>query len=159
MLSRRILVAATISVAALTLASLFLYQVHAQPLAAAFSTGQVVNTSPGKVDLSPQAASGVASPSATEAPMLEVHIANNGLVLLRGARVISISGETIRVGMTWGLADFTWAVKTNSGTKFVTSKGEKETLADIQTGTFVTVTGMLTGSATEPTIDGEVVRE
>lgn len=91
--------------------------------------------------------------------MLEVHIANNGLMLLRGARVLSISGSTIHVGMSWGSSDFTWAVETNYNTTFLTSKGEKEALGNVGVGDTVTVTGQLSGSGTEPTIDADVVRE
>ena len=92
-------------------------------------------------------------------PMREIHIANNGLMLLRGATVVSNSFGVIRVSMKWGFADFTWQIHTAPGTKFFTSKGEKETVEDIAAGDTVTVTGMLTGNGEEPTIVAEFVSE
>lgn len=152
--SRKIVIAVILSIASLIFTGLFLYQAHAQ------SVPSPSNMDSGTVYLSAQAAAEASStPVSTVAPMLEIHIANNGLVLLRGARVISISGSSIRVDMKWGSADFTWVIQTNSNTKFITSTGEKETLAKISVGDIVTVTGMLIGGGTESTIDAEFVRE
>lgn len=39
-------------------------------------------------------------------PVLEIHIANNGVVLLRDARVVSVDGDDIRVALSWGHVDF-----------------------------------------------------
>ncbi len=155
-LSQKIFIGAMVSIAALFFAILFLYQIHAQPL----GQNAAARTAAGKVYLSPQAAASAAAASASTAPaMLEAHIANNGLVLLRGARVVSISGTVINVEMAWGPAQFAWTVQTTSNTKFFAPTGEKETLADIQPGTVVTVTGMLAGSRGEPTISAQFVRE
>lgn len=91
--------------------------------------------------------------------MLEVHIANNGLTLLRGARVLSISGTTIRVGMAWQSSTFTWTLETNYNTRFVAQSGEKATLADITTGDVVMVTGTLRAGGSEPAIDTDYLRQ
>ncbi len=156
--SRRIFIAAAISTSALFLAGLFLYTANAQSFIRENSLSAAGSVSSGTVYLS---ASGqpAAVTSTKKAPMLEVHIANNGLMLLRGATVISNSRGTIRVGMVWGSADFTWTVTTDFGTKYLTSKGEKETLEDIKVGDIVTITGMLIESGAEPTINAEHVRE
>lgn len=156
--SRRIFIAAAISTAALFLAGLFLYTANAQSLPLKYNASVAGGASSGTVYLSASGQPAVAT-STKKAPMLEVHIANNGLMLLRGATVISNSRGTIRVGMVWGSADFTWTVKTDFGTKYLTSKGEKETLEDIEVGDIVTITGMLTESGAEPTINAEHVRE
>lgn len=94
-----------------------------------------------------------------EAPIREVHIANTGLMLLRGATVISNSNGVIRVGMEWGSADFTWTLNTDSSTKYLTARGQKQAVEDIAVGDFVTVTGMLAKSGAEPKIDADYVRE
>lgn len=93
------------------------------------------------------------------APMLEVHIANNGLTLLRGARVHSISDNTIYVITEWSSTEFTWEVQTKLFTKFLGTKGEKKTLADIHVGDIVTITGKLIRGGADPIIDAGFVRE
>jgi hypothetical protein len=98
---------AAISLAALMISSIFLYEFHALP-AAAFTLGNVVNSSPGTADLSAQGgAYAAASASTTVVTLPEMHIANNGLVLLRGAQVTSVSGDTIQVEMIWNSVQFT----------------------------------------------------
>ena len=91
--------------------------------------------------------------------MREIHIANNGLVLLRGARVLSVSGTTIRIGIEWDSSDFTWQVNTGYNTKFFSSNGEKETFTDIAAGDSITVTGHLSGAGGNPAVDAQFVRE
>ena len=157
--SRRIFIGATVSVVSLVLAVVLFYKVYAQTLPAEDSASSVESVPLGTVYLSDSGQTAARVAPTEEATMREVHIANNGLMLLRGATVISNVRGTIRVSMEWGSADFTWEVKTDSDTRFVTSKGEKGTLADIQTGNSITVTGQLTGSGAEPTIEANFVRE
>ena len=97
---------------------------------------------------------------------LEIHIANNGLILLRSARVVSISGSTLTVSTAWGSSDFTWTVQTNAtrfetrdfGTRFLNRDGKKSSLANIQEGDKVTITGALDPAAQEPVIKADSVR-
>ena len=157
LISQRIFAIAGISLAALLVAGLFLYQVNTQTLAH-FKANTAVNTSaPGKAYLAPQTAPAAASTQA--APMREVHIANNGLVLLRGARVVSVSGSEIRAHIAWGASDFIWTVHTEYNTKFLTSDGKKETLEDIAIGDTITATGMLVAGGGGPVMNAEFVRE
>ena len=48
---------------------------------------------------------------------------------------------------------------TTYSTQYFDPKGEKEALADIQTGDMISVAGMLTQSGTESTIEAKFVRE
>ncbi len=93
-------------------------------------------------------------------PILEVHIANNGIILLRYARVISITGNDIRVAMSLDTVDFTWLIQTSAyrGTTFLKSRNEKAELADIQVDDLITVNGKLVSSGAEPIIDAQIVR-
>jgi len=116
------------------------------------------------------AAEGVApaAPPEGNTPLcpLEMHIANNGLVLLRSARVVSLHGNTITVSTAWGSADFTWTVRTDLshfesrtfGTRFIDRDGKKGSLSGIKVGSVVTITGALDPVAGEPTIDADSVR-
>lgn len=97
---------------------------------------------------------------------LEMHIANNGLTLLRSARVVAVDGTTITAHTTWGSVAFVWTVRTNAtqyetrewGTRFLTVDGNKNSLANIQPGDLVTITGTLDSTADVPTIDADSVR-
>ncbi len=156
--SRGTLFVAVASVAVLFLAGLFVYQVQAWTLP---QKGVAGGVSSGTVYLSAtgQAEAAAAMIATREAPMREVHIANNGLVLLRGATVIEKSRSTIRVSMDWDSMNFTWTITTDSGTKFLTSKGQKAASENIEVGDVVMITGQLVKSGAEPTIDAQFVRK
>ena len=157
--SRKMFIIGSVSVTALLVASTLFYEVYAQVSSGVQSPSAASSLSSGTVYLAPSAkAAAQASPSAAS-PVLEMHIANNGLVLLRGARVLSVSGSVITVEMVWGTNTFTWNVGTTYNTEFFTSTGEKETLSNIQAGDTVTVTGMLSGSGTGQSLSAEYVRE
>jgi hypothetical protein len=98
-------------------------------------------------------------PSPTETPILEIHIANNGALLLRGAKVISISNTTIYVITAWDKTNFNWEIRTNPFAKFSTSKGEKLTLTDIKIDDILTVTGQLIEGGAKPIINGQFIRK
>ncbi len=97
---------------------------------------------------------------------LELHIAQNGLVLLRRAEVLSVNGSTLTLGTAWGSTTFKWTVQTNAsqyesrnfGTTFLSNDGKKVSIQDFSAGDLVTITGMLDPSAPEPTIQADSVR-
>ena len=154
------MIAVVLSIAVVASTGLFFYQARAEFAAPRSSEGAVVDPSSGVVYLGAKAAA-VASAvaEAKSSPILEMHIANNGLVLLEGARVLSLSGGRIRVEMAWGAASFTWVTNTNSNTKYFSSNGEKTTLASVEVGDTLAITGMLTRGGAEPTIAATFVRE
>jgi hypothetical protein len=156
--SNRIVAFAVLSAASLALlVGASLYQMFHTQLQ--FSAGGTASVPAGSVYLSGNAAGAVASSSPAQQPMLEVNIANNGLVLLRGARVVSVSGGTIQVAVAFGAGNFTWKARTNSDTEFFASDGQKGTLDDIVAGDTVTVTGMLADGGGQPAINAEFVRQ
>src|SRR3989338_7106834 len=95
---------------------------------------------------------------AESAPNLEVHIANNGFVLIRNATITSISGTTIEAEIAWGSSTLTWEVQTDGKTEFVLSSGEKGTLSGLTESDIITITGELDPTLTEPTVIAETVR-
>ena len=157
--NRTLLIAASVSIAVVAFTGLFFYQARAQFATSRPSGGAVMDPSSGKVYLGAEAAAAASSvPEAKHAPILEMHIANNGLVLLEGARVISLSGARIRVEMKWSSGTFAWVAQTNSKTKFFASNGERSALSDIRVGDTLTVTGMLTDGSPERTLNATFVR-
>jgi hypothetical protein len=99
-------------------------------------------------------------------PSMEVHIANNGLILLRSAKIVSINGATLTLSTAWGSSVFLWNVRTNAnsygthnyGTKFIDLNGNPIAVENVQAGNLVTITGMLDQNAQEPTLDADMVR-
>ena len=97
-------------------------------------------------------------------PTSEVHIANNGLMLLRGTRVISVDNSSnfnsiIRVIISWGSIDSIWEVNTNLSTELIKSDGKTGTMSDIEVGDIVTVTGNLVRNGPEPIISAVFIRK
>ncbi|HEY5383430.1 MAG TPA: hypothetical protein VIJ88_02665 [Candidatus Paceibacterota bacterium] len=98
---------------------------------------------------------------------LEMHIANNGLTLLRSARVVTVNGTTITVSTAWGSTNFKWIVLTNAsnyetrhfGTRFLNRDGQDIVSQGVSVGDYVTITGMLDTAAQEPTLDADSVRD
>ncbi|MDO8575971.1 MAG: hypothetical protein Q7R90_01510 [bacterium] len=153
--SQRIFVVAAVTATVSIAGGLLLYQGYS-PLAQALSNSSGPVTSANSVYLSAAAASS-STPAAD--PVREVHIANTGLTLLRGARVLSVSGSTAVVGMTWGASEFTWVIQTSYGTKFFNAEGEKESITSIHAGDIVTVTGKIAQGGVKPFINADVVRK
>ena len=90
-------------------------------------------------------------------PTLEMHIANNGLALLRGARVDSIEGDTLRIAERWGSQNFTWTVQNSGTTKLFAANGEK-LQRELLVGEYLTVSGTLDVDAQEPMIIAQFIR-
>jgi len=91
--------------------------------------------------------------------MRQVTIANDGLVLLQGARVDSVSNNAMKVDTAWGSTDLQWSVVIESGTHFIRADGASGSLDDIRTGDTITVTGTLDQQLAQPTLDAQYVRE
>lgn len=102
-----------------------------------------------------------ATPPNARIPIYEVHIANNGSILLKDARVISILGDDIRVGMDLDFASLGWRIQISPsviGTKFIKPNNEKGEFSDIEVGDLITITGRILESGAEPVIDAQFVR-
>lgn len=93
-----------------------------------------------------------------DAPLLELHIANNGLVYMQGARVVSISQTGMTVSSKWEAATFRWMIEIDDKTRFVEPDGETGMFSDIRLGDFVNITGYLISSSPPPSIRAEAVR-
>lgn len=143
--THRILYAVIVSGFALMIAGLMLFVIQARPL-----TAHALTVASGQ--------SPAVSTSDTS-PIREVHIANNGMMLLRGATVVSVTPDIIRVAMDFGPSHFAWQIQNNSGTIFTSSSGVAESRSDIEEGDMVTVTGTLLQGGSEPMIHAVYIRE
>jgi hypothetical protein len=107
-------------------------------------------------------ASSSSSVDAVTEAMLEMNIANDGLVYLGSAHVDSVSGNVITVTIAWGSSTFDWVIDTTTGkggTQFIKSGGEAGSINDIMPGDLVAITGMLDQDMSAPTLDAQFVRE
>jgi hypothetical protein len=101
-----------------------------------------------------------------KSPILEVHIANNGMVYLQGARVVSVVGTTVTVSTSWKNTDLNWTVITNEsyygkrhfGTEFYDSKGKSISVSGIKVGNSVVVSGDLDSKSKELKVLAKVIR-
>lgn len=105
------------------------------------------------------ATSAAASIQTTDTPMQEVHIANSGMTLLRGARVASVSGGTIALTLTWGGANFGWSVHTTYSTQIYDGSGAKSTVNSIRVGDIVTVSGQLLQTSNQPSVTAQYIHD
>lgn len=98
--------------------------------------------------------------------MIEVHIANDGLVFLQGARVESVSKQTIIVSTSWKATELLWTINTNGsdyggrhfGTDYFDSKGNRIKMKDIRVGEIVLISGIFDVNQIVPTIKANVIR-
>lgn len=78
---------------------------------------------------------------------LEVHINDNGSVLVRGAKVTAISGSIISASTTFGTSSIAWTVDGSGVSKVTRRYGGNGTVADIQVGDYLSFNGSLTATA------------
>ncbi len=137
----------------------YLYQVYAQ-FSVRNSTESPLGALPsGATYFSTTRAATLPVTPLSKQPTLGVNIANNGLIILRGARVVSSSNGIVRVVTAWDSISFTWGIQTKSFTEFITSRGEKEALEDVRAGDIVTITGDLVQGGVEPVIVAQFMRK
>ncbi len=158
--SRKVLLFAAVSSVAIAAFALVYWQ---QPYLHAFNSFNHGVAAAGGSMMSASAASASTSAAAGTKAMLEMDIANDGLVYLASARIESFAGDSFTVGIAWGSTTFTWTVDTTSGkggTQFIQPGGNNSgTINDLTIGDAVDITGMLDPGASSPTIDAQFVRE
>ncbi|MBU0750441.1 hypothetical protein KKH15_02900 [Patescibacteria group bacterium] len=84
-------------------------------------------------------------------------IGADGGVLVRGAEVTGVSGDTVTARTQWGDTSVTWTIETNASTKFMDLSGKEGTLADVDTGETVSFSGHV-AAGTAFTVDADVLR-
>ncbi len=79
---------------------------------------------------------------------LEVHINDNGSVLVRGAKVTAVSGTTITAITEWNGASVSWNLNSDANTKFINLKNGQSSVSDVKVGDFVSFSGDMMAGAT-----------
>lgn len=74
---------------------------------------------------------------------LEMHIYDNGKVLVRGAKVSSVSGATINASVAWNTTTVNWMVNTNPSTHIIQRAGKNVGIGSIAAGDVISFSGTL----------------
>lgn len=124
-------------------------------MAVALASMAFAQTTP-VVDTSLSAA--IAGPAAVGST-LEEHINSNGTVLVRGAKITSISGGTIDAAQNWGAYNMNWVVNTGASTSFLRRGGTTSSMGEFSVGDYISFTGPLDTTQSVATVDASVVRD
>ncbi len=90
---------------------------------------------------------------------LEIHIFDNGKVLVRGAKVLSVGSSSFTAVNSWGSSTLSWTVNTGSETEFIRRYGGKSNIAEISVGDYVSFNGVLVQTASSFTVDAKAVKD
>lgn len=88
---------------------------------------------------------------------IEVLIHQNGRVIVRGAQVTNVSGDTISARTMWNDTTINWTVRTDNDTDFVRKSGSGSDIDDISSGDYVSFSGSFVGNGAF-TVDADVVK-
>ena len=90
---------------------------------------------------------------------VEVNIGSNGGVLVRGAKVTSISDTTVNANTSLGSSILNWVVKTDGSTEFVTHGGANTGLSGIAIGDTISFRGTLDQAVSGLTVNAKIVKD
>lgn len=91
---------------------------------------------------------------------LEVHISDNGKVLVRGAKVTAVSGSIISASTSWGVASLAWTVNVMTDSQLIKRSGGRSLMSEIVVGDFISFQGTLvTTSATPIIVNATTVKD
>jgi hypothetical protein len=92
-------------------------------------------------------------------PASQVSIASSGQVIVKGATVTSVSGNTITARVAWGSMSFIWTVTTDGSTHFSPATSSSAALKAIKIGDTIAFTGDIDTSVYNPTVIASVVKD
>lgn len=91
---------------------------------------------------------------------VSVDINNGGRTSVTGAKVTSVSGDTIGASTVWGSATLTFSIKVSSSTSIKDSKGKNNmSISTIAVGDTINFTGLLNTSVSGFTVNATSVRD
>lgn len=93
----------------------------------------------------------------TAAP--QVSIANTGQVIVRDAKVLYISGNTIVARSSWGAMEITWTIVTSGSTRFVPDADSTLAIKAIKAGDLIDFSGEIDASSGLASVRARVVKD
>lgn len=83
---------------------------------------------------------------------LEVHILNNGKVLVRGAKVTAVKSDSIEAFTSWGSINLNWVVNVMLDSQMIKKSGGKSSISEIVVGDYISFQGTLVTTSSSPII-------
>lgn len=90
---------------------------------------------------------------------MELHLTEDGKITLKGAKVNSVSGSTIKAVTAKGAYSFEWTIETDGNTKFTRRFGSSSGLNEIEVGDYIAVSGMFDFGTSRPTIRAKAIQD
>lgn len=90
---------------------------------------------------------------------LEIHIFDEGMVLVRGAKVTAVSGSVISAATVFGSTNLMWTINVTDSTNFVQRSNKQSNLSDISVGDFVSFKGDLVTTASTLTVNAKILKD
>ncbi len=90
---------------------------------------------------------------------LEVHINDNGTVLVRGAKVTAVSGNSITAVSSWGSTTLVWTVNVDANTQFVRRSGGASNVGEVTVGDSISFHGSLLTNSNGLVVSARVVKD
>lgn len=86
---------------------------------------------------------------------LEVHIYDNGKVLVRGAKVTAVGTNTVSANTVWGATNLAWTVNTDNSTEFV----KNSSVSAISVGDYISFNGNLVVTSSGLTVNAKTLKD
>ncbi len=90
---------------------------------------------------------------------LETHINNDGKVLVRGAKITSISGTTVNARQNWGSYNLSWVVNVSTSTELLRRYGGASSLSEFTVGDYISFSGPLDNTQSQATVNAKVLKD
>lgn len=90
---------------------------------------------------------------------VEINIGEKGAVLVRGAKVTSVSGTQVNASTNYGSSVMAWTLKTDSTTEFTSNKGASAGISQIAVGDIISFRGSLDQAVSGLTVNAKVVKD
>lgn len=87
-----------------------------------------------------------------------ISIAGNGQVIVRGAKVVQVSGNEITAQTQWGGAKMIWKVVVSGSTRFTPARDHEELANDVHVHEFIAFSGLINQRVAAPTVLAMMVR-
>lgn len=94
-----------------------------------------------------------------DAQSVQLTIAPNGQVMIRGARIDAITADGVTISTGWGSTSFSWRVELTGSTRFVPGSGSVAARKALKVGDIANITGELDTSRAAPTIVASVFKD
>ena len=89
---------------------------------------------------------------------LELHIFDDGKVLLRGAKVTAVNPTSVNASFSWGSYTLNGVITTDGSTNIIRRNGGQGTLAEFSVGDILSVQGILVPGQSQPTILARIIK-